>query len=143
MLEAGDARSARLEVRRSTDCSASLTATRTDGSTCLWHSSAQSLSAGRSIVIVLFGSCSCPHSLGAARHQLSCAKPQIESRAETTRATHDTFMDMLFGPMTTDHRPIILTRCMTANIAKSNAETDPHRKAHQGVEMAIRIARGL
>src|SRR5215469_18046224 len=75
--------------------------------------------------------------------RLICAKPQIESRAETTRATHDTFMDMLFGPMTTDHRPIILTRCMTANIAKSNAETDPHRKAHQGVEMAIRIARGL
>src|SRR6516225_6208520 len=133
MLEAGDARSARLEVRRSTEtnysrlhlvrCSASLTATRTDGSTCLWHSSARSLSAGRSIVIGLFGSCSCPHSLGAARHQLSCAKPQIESRAETTRATHDTFMDMLFGPITTDHRPIILTRCMTANIAKSNAET--------------------
>src|SRR5215469_1744352 len=71
------------------------------GSTPSGHSSARSLSAGRSIVIGLFGSCSCPHSLGAARHQLSCAKPQIESRAETTRATHDTFMDMLFGPITT------------------------------------------
>ena len=38
-------------------------------------------------------------------------KPQLASRAETTKATHDTFMDMLFGPITTDHRLIILTRC--------------------------------
>ena len=37
-------------------CSASLTATRTDGSTCFGHSSSQLLSLGRSIVIGLFGS---------------------------------------------------------------------------------------
>src|SRR5262249_30274072 len=38
------------------------------------------------------------------RHQPNCTKPQIASRAETTRATHDTFIDIWCGPITTGHR---------------------------------------
>jgi hypothetical protein len=48
---------------------------------------------------------------------------QSASKAETTRATHDTFMGMLWGPIATDHPLIILTRCMIATMAKINTET--------------------
>jgi hypothetical protein len=58
-------------------------------------------------------------SLGAARHQLNCMKPQIASRAETTRATHDTFIGTLYGPIATLHRLITLKTCMIATQRKS------------------------
>jgi len=54
---------------------------------------------------------------------IACTTPQSASRAETTRPAHDTFMDMLRGPITTDHRLIILTRCMTATMVKISADT--------------------
>src|SRR5262249_17913023 len=59
----------------------------------------------------------------SARHQPYCIKPQIASRAETTRAAHDTFMDTLYGPIATLHRLITLKTCMIATTAKIKAET--------------------
>jgi hypothetical protein len=50
-------------------------------------------------------------------------KPQIASRAETTRAAHDTFIGTLYGPIATVHRLITLKTCMIATTAKIKAET--------------------
>jgi hypothetical protein len=50
-------------------------------------------------------------------------KPQIAIRAETTTATHDTFMETLYGPIATVHRLISLMTCAIATTAKIKAET--------------------
>src|SRR5262249_25797690 len=63
------------------------------------------------------------HQRERVRPWRNCVKPQIAIRPATTRATRDTFMDMSYGPITTGHRLISLTTCMTDTMAKIRAET--------------------
>jgi hypothetical protein len=56
------------------------------------------------------------------RHQPNCIKPHA-SKAETTSAAHDTFIDTLYGPICTVHRLISLKTCPTATRRKIRAET--------------------
>jgi len=48
-------------------------------------------------------------------------KPQIAIRVATTRATHETDIDIECGPICTSHRLISLTACRSATIAKISA----------------------
>jgi len=48
-------------------------------------------------------------------------KPQIAIRVATTRATHETDIDIECGPICTCHRLISLTACRSATIAKISA----------------------
>jgi hypothetical protein len=61
--------------------------------------------------------------LALPRHQPNCLKPQIASKAETTRAAHDTFIETLYGPICTVHRFTSLMTWAIATTAKIKAET--------------------